>query len=148
MKLKDYSKQLRSSGDEMGGMKPPLYYSYQAKEDIIQTLALREYYSSISVFAEIMVFHEKTGNYPKNLVIEYMGHVIHLAAQMAAFEKKFIDRIIELKNEKTQFEMFNVAYKLFKDIQSKMKEKGFLKVSGSFRMSTTAKGEAMALGYG
>ena len=132
----------------MGGMKPPLHYSFQAKEDIILTIALREYYSSISVFAEIMTFHEKTKQYPKNLVIEYMGHVIHLALQMSAWEKKFIDKIIELKNEKTQFEMFNKAYELFKVIQSKMKEKGFLKVSGSFRMTTQAKGEAMALGYG
>lgn len=132
----------------MAGVKPPLHYKYQAKEEIIQTQALREYYTSISVFSEIMTFHEKTKNYPKNLVIEYMGHVIHLALQMSAFDKTFIERIIKLKNEKTQFDKFNCTYTLFKDIQSIMKLKGFLKISGSFRMTAEAKGEAMALGYG
>jgi len=131
----------------MPGVKPPLHYSYRAKEDIIQGLALREYYSSIEVFSEIMAYHEKTGNYPRNLVIEFISHVINLSLQMSAFEKKFLDDIISLKNKPTQMAKFFESYELFKRIQSKMKQKGFLKVSGSFRMSNKAKGEGMALGF-
>jgi len=132
----------------MVGIKPPLHYTYNGNENIIQGIALREYYSAIDVFSEIMSYHEKTKNYPKNLVIQYMAHVIHLATQMAAFEKNFIQDVIDMKNQQTQMQMFSASYALFKKIQCVMKKKGFLKVSGSFRMTNQNKGEAMALGFG
>lgn len=128
--------------------RPPIRYQVQSKEEVLLAYILREYYAAIGSLSETFNYYKKTGKYPIQEVRDFISHTTHLATQMQIYQKKYATKVIEILQTEEMKGAFNKSYSLFGKIQTLMQKKGFLRVSGGFKVNDSNKAKSIALGMG